>query len=571
MSTPTTSEIERLIQWLRPVGLFIGVMSFFINLLILPISLYALQVLDRVMSTGSIPTLLWLTLMMIVSFVIVGLLQTLRGMALIRTADWLHSELTAKALPLVLAQTTAGGRGAQHLRDANIIKQFLAGNGLVSLLDTPWSLVYIAVLFLIHPALGILVTVGAICLIALAWVNEIATRDLSKESNQQHLRNMQELESATRNAEVTQAMGMGHAIAKRWKTLQASIAALHIQSGNRSSVIQGITKFIRLSLQVLVTCVAAWFALAGDITIGAIIAASILASRALAPFEITIGSWKLFTDTRSAYSRLKKIFASDAEREESMSLPAPSGALSVQQLVYSAPEQEHPILQAVSFTLQPGEMLGIIGPSGAGKSTLARLIMGVYPPTSGVVRLDGADVYRWPRAEFGQYVGYVPQDVELFDGSVKDNIARFNEHATAETIVQAAKMAGAHELILQLPQGYETNIGAAGALLSAGQRQRIGLARAFFGNPRLLVLDEPDANLDDAGQQALINALRVAKQQRITTLLVTHRKSFLNHADKLLLLQGGRVGMFGPTAEVAASLTPPRTSKQPQRTHEVAS
>ena len=552
MKPVSSSRLDVILQHLRPVWLSVGMTSFFINLLILPVSLYSLQVLDRVMSTGSMPTLLWLTVIMLAMFAAAGLLQTLRSMVLQRAGDWLHDSIAEVVLPLVLAQAAAGGKGAQHLRDASSIKQFVGGNGLVTMIDTPWSLLYIAALFVVHWVLGVLVLAGAILLLFLAWLNENAMRRPSQEAGILQLRAMQELELATRNAEVTEAMGMGKALANRWKAMQKTTSVLQTQAGGRSSVIQGGTKFVRLSLQVLVTCISAWLAIDGYVTTGAIIAASILSSRALAPFEAAIASWKSFTEVRASYSRLKKAFADDAQREESMAMPAPIGALSVEKLTFSVPGREEPILKEVSFSLNPGEVLGILGASGSGKSTLARMIMGVWPASGGVVRLDGADIYRLPRTELGKHVGYLPQDVELFGGSVKDNISRFNNDATSEAIVRAAQMASAHELILRLQKGYDTEIGSGGAMLSAGQRQRVGLARAFYGEPRLLMLDEPDANLDEEGQRALIAALHHAKSQKITTLLVTHRNSLLEHVDKILVLREGRVEAFGTVAEVMA-------------------
>jgi PrtD family type I secretion system ABC transporter len=528
------------------------VTSFFINLLILPISLYSLQVMDRVLSTGSMPTLLWLTVIMLAMFAAAGLLQTLRSMVLQKAAEWLHDSIAEVTLPLVLAQAAAGGKGAQHLRDASSLKQFIGGNGLVTLIDTPWSLLYIAALFIVHWVLGVLVLVGAMLLLLLAWLNETAMRRPSQEAGIRQLRAMQELELATRNAEVTEAMGMGAALSARWKAMQKTTAGLQAQASGRSAVIQGGTKFIRLSLQVLVTCISAWLAIDGYVTSGAIIAASILASRALAPFEAAISSWRSFTEARGAYSRLKKAFADGAQREVGMTLPAPVGALAVENLTYSVEGREEPLLKDINFAINAGETLGIIGASGSGKSTLARVIMGVWQASSGVVRLDGADIYRWQRSEFGKYAGYLPQDVELFGGTVKDNIARFNNDASPETIVRAAHMASAHELILRLPKGYDTEIGQGGAMLSAGQRQRVGLARAFYGEPRLLTLDEPDANLDEEGQHALIAALHHAKSQKVTTLLITHRNTLLSHVDKLLVLRDGKMEAFGSVAEVTA-------------------
>ncbi len=546
--------LEEITRTLRPVAWAVAAISFFINLLILPMSLYSLQVMDRVINTGSVPTLLWLTLIMVVMFAVAGLLQALRSMTLSRAAEWMHDEIADIALPIVLTQAASGHKGAQHLRDAATLRNFLSGPGLTSLLDAPWSILYILVLFIIHVALGAFVVAGAVLLLGLALLNEKMTREPFKEAGTCQNRNMQELELATRNAEVTQAMGMVHALARRWKAMQMQTSELQWHGNSRAALIQGLTKFVRLSLQIMVTGLSAWLAIQGDVTTGAIIAASILASRALAPFESAIASWKNMSDARAAYGRLQKALSDEASKEETMLLPAPDGALNADALEYTPPHQEHPILHHIQFHVQAGESLGVVGASGSGKSTLARLITGVLTPTSGSIRLDGANISQWPREEFGRYVGYLPQDVELFGGSVRENIARFMENASPEAIVKAAQLANAHELILRLPQGYDTQIGTGGALLSAGQRQRIGLARALYGDPRLLVLDEPDASLDETGQQALLFALRRAKQENMTTIVITHRRPLLAHVDKLLFLHEGTVAAFGPTASVLEAL-----------------
>ncbi len=566
MPPQTDSSLDSILRRLRPVAYCVGVLSFFINFLILPMSIYSLQVMDRIMSTGSIPTLIWLTFIMLVMFAVAGVLQTLRGMVLIRAADWLHECITEVALPKMLAQAATGGSGAQHMRDALSLKQFIVGNAFISLVDAPWAIIYIIGLFVVHSTLGFLVTGGAALLVLLAWVNEISMRSAMKEAGGTQMQGLQELELATRNAEVTEAMGMSRSLTARWKTMQKDATSLQSLAGSRSAVVQGLTKFVRLALQILVTCIAAYLAVHGDVTVGAIIAASILASRALAPFEVAISSWKFFGDARSAYARLKVVFQESCQ-ESAMILPPPLGNLTLEQVGYAIAGLERPLLRNISFTLERGDMLGIIGSSGSGKSTLARLILSVYPLSSGAVRLDGADVYRWPKHELGKYVGYVPQDVELFGGSIKDNIARFSNDASPDDIVRAAQIASAHELILRLPKGYDTDIGASGAKLSAGQRQRIALARAFYGDPRLLILDEPDANLDELGQQALLFALNEAKKRNITTLLITHRTSLLAHVDKLLLLRDGLAEAFGPAAQVIAALN---ARQQTQRAQETA-
>lgn len=544
------TALDVLKKQLRPVMYHVGAVSFFINLLVLPVSLYSLQVLDRVMATGSMSTLFWLTLIMIVLFAASGALQYLRSMMLQRVGDWGHEKISLAVLPITLHAATVNAKGnAQALRDANSLKQFLNGAAITTLMDAPWTVLYLAVLFMVHSVLGFLVTGGVIALFVLAWLNESLMRLPLKQSGTHQLKNYQDIEFATRNADVIEAMGMRQTLIARWQGLQTKVNELQGQAAGRSAVIQGVTKFVRLTLQILVTGVAAWLAIRGEVTVGAIIAASILASRALAPFEAAIGSWKALTEARGAYGRLQHALQAEI-RQEGMALPAPQGAVAVENLYYVAASNQPPILRQVSFQLAPGECLGVIGHSGSGKSTLARLIAGIIRPASGIVRLDNANVYTWPREEFGKFTGYLPQDVELFGGTVKDNIARLQTDAAAEDIVDAAQMANAHDLILRLPQGYETDIGPNGANLSAGQRQRIGLARAFFGNPRLLILDEPDASLDDTGKAALVEALKHAKQQGMTVILITHRKSLLSRTDKILVLKQGAVESYAATEQL---------------------
>lgn len=548
--------LQDMLQPLRPVVIYAGTISFFINLLILPMSLYSLQVYDRVMSTGSIATLFSLTFIMLLVFAAAGLLHSLRSNVMTRAADWLYSCITNTAIPISLLHiaTNQGDKNIQSLRDASALRQFLGGAPLTALIDAPWAVLSILLLFLIHPSLGVLTAVGGLLLIALAWTNERLTDAHIKQAGIVQIRSMTDLEIAARNTDVVEAMGMTPMIMSRWQKNQNDSAEHMNMANSRASTIQGITKFVRLSLQILVTALSAWLALHNEVTMGAIIAASILSSRALSPFEAAVASWKSALEAKNAYLRLNETLTANPRRED-IALPAPEGRVAVENVYFAVSNQQKAILRNVSFQLEPGEILGIIGPSGSGKTTLARLLTGTWKPAAGNVRLDGADVYAWPRAEFGKYVGYMPQDVELFNGTVRDNIARLNPEASDMAVVEAAQLANAHELILKLPQGYGTDIGAGGAFLSAGQRQRVGLARAFFGMPRLLVLDEPDSNLDDAGQAALIGALQFARNYNMTIVVISHRRTILQYVDKILYLKDGAVEAFGPAADIVAKLS----------------
>jgi PrtD family type I secretion system ABC transporter len=540
----------------RPVFIYMGVFSLFINLVMLLIPIYSLQVLDRVLSTGSTETLLWLSMIMAAAFLAAGLVQGLRSFALIRTGEWLDERLGRALLSLSLIHAASTGqRGTQNLRDLHTIKGFLTGHGLFTLFDSPWSIVYLLVIFVIHPQLGVIATVGCLLLFALAWMNEIAMHKPLDEANETNVRNLQQVEIAMRNAEAIEAMGMMDTIAQRWSRVNRTVGSLQSLASYRSAVLQSVTKFLRLVLQIGITGWGAWLALNHELTGGGIIAASILTGRALAPFEAAMSIWKTLVDTRKSYHRLQATLAGMEDKVPGISLPTPRGYLTAEKLVYGVPARARPILKGVSFAIHPGESVGIIGPSAAGKSTLAKLIVGTWKPYAGVVRLDGGDVCQWKREEFGRHVGYLPQDVELFSGTVRENIARMNTQASDESIVSAAQMAGAHELIMMLPEGYDTDIGPQGAALSAGQRQRVGLARAFFGDPKLVVLDEPDASLDGEGEQALAKALQNAKEKGITMLVISHRRLLLKYVDKLMVLKEGELMLYGPTQEVMETLS----------------
>lgn len=550
----------------RPVFIALGLFSFVINLLMLVVPVYSLQVLDRVLSTGSTETLLWLSAIMVAVFAASGLLQCLRSFALVKVSEWLGGDLGQTLFSSSLTHAASTGiRGTQNLRDLNTVKGFFTGNGLLTLFDAPWSVISLAVVFMIHVQLGVLVLLGCLMLLGLAWLNEMAMHAPLDEANERNVKNFQHIDIAMRNAESVEAMGMTEAIAQRWRIEEEKVTVLQSRASQRSVMVQGVIKFMRLNLQIAITGWGAYLVLQNEMTSGGIIAASILGARALAPFDAAVSTWKVFVETRKAYDRLCAALASIASKPEGIRLPPCQGNLSVEHVYFGIAGRTRPILKGVHFNLKAGESLGVVGPSAAGKSTLAKLIIGAWKPYAGVVRLEGADVCQWKRDEFGQSAGYLPQDVELFSGSVRDNIARLGMESSDEDVVSAAQMARAHEMILSLPQGYDTDIGPGGAALSAGQRQRIGLARAFFGDPKLLVLDEPDASLDMDGEIALGQALKAAKENQITTIVVTHRRTLLAHMGKLLVLKDGEMALFGATEEVLATLNRGERSLQPHQ------
>lgn len=548
----------------KPVFLYMGLFSFFINLLLLLLPIYSLQVLDRVLSTGSMETLFWLSVIITVAFLVAGILQALRSFALIKVGEWIEIHLSQPLLANTLTHAArTGARGTQNLRDLSTVKNFLTGSGLLTLFDAPWAIISLVVIFMIHSELGLITLLGCVLLLAFAWINELAMKKPLDEANETNVKNFSQLDIAMRNAETIEAMGMVRTLAAYWRKANDKVIKLQSLASYRSAVIQSVTRFARMDLQIAITGWGAYLALHNQMTSGGIIAASILAGKALAPFDTAISTWKIMVEVRKSYRRLKESITAMTSRLPGISLPCPQGHLQIQDLVYGVPGRAEPILRDINFTLNPGESVGIIGPSAAGKSTLAKLIVGAWKPQRGAVRLDGGDVCQWKREEFGKYVGYLPQDIELFSGTVKQNIARMLPDADDADIVKAAMMANAHELIMSLPDGYDTDIGVRGAALSCGQRQRIGLARAFFGEPKLLVLDEPDASLDAEGEQALIAALANARANGITTIVVTHRRSLLAYVSKLIVMKGGTIVLSGPAEEVINALNAQERVERP--------
>ena len=532
------------------VALPAGAFSLGVNLLMLTSPIYMMQVFDRVMSSRSIETLAMLSAMALLALAAMAALEAARGRLLSHLGDWAHERLGAAAFARGLR---SGGGVGSALRDLQLLRQFFAGPSLPPLLDAPWAPLFLLVVFLIHPLLGVVATAGAALLLGLGLANEWATRRAFADASGASRRAIGTAEAAARNVDSLEAMGMTDAVIERWRAGEGEAAALHARAGGQAGALGATARFVRYALQIAILGVGAWLALQAEISAGAMLAASIIIGRALAPAEQVIASWKGVVAARGAHRRLSALFARSSGAS-SISLPRPAGALLVEQLSFAHAVGAEPSLRGVGFALEPGEMMALIGPSAAGKTTLARLLVGSAAPSAGHVRLDGADVAAWSASDRGRHVGYLPQDVELFDATVRENIARLGE-ASDEEVIEAARLAGVHEMILRLPDGYGTRIGADGVRLSGGQRQRIALARALFRNPAFLVLDEPNSGLDREGEEALMKALATMKARGATIVLIAHRPGTLALADKILLLREGRVEAFGARDEVLGKLT----------------
>ncbi len=550
------NEIALVLAGFKGAFRTVAVFSAIINLLMLVPSIYMLQVYDRVLPSRNEMTLLMLTVIMLGAYLLMSALEFVRSFVLIRVGARLDMQLNKRVYTAAFEQNLkqGGGNAGQALQDLTNIRQFLTGNALFAFFDAPWFPVYLVVIFLFSPSLGVFALVGSVLLLALAYINEVVSRKPLAEANTMAIASSNLASSNLRNAEVIEAMGMLPNLMHRWFSLQAKFLNLQAEASEKAGIVQAVTKFVRISIQSLVLGFGALLVLENKMTPGMMIAASILMGRTLSPLEMLIGVWKQWSGTRSAYRHLSELLDANPPREAGMELPKPKGVLSVETVTAAPPGSPVAVIKGVSFAIQPGDALGLIGPSGSGKSTLARLLVGVWPAAGGKVRLDGSDVYRWNKDQLGPNIGYLPQDVELFGGTVSDNIARFGD-VDPEQVVLAAQRAGVHDMILHFPQGYDTRLGEAGAGLSGGQKQRIGLARAMYGDPSLIVLDEPNSNLDDAGELALVNAIADLRRRGKTIVLITHRMSVIGVTNKLLLLRDGVIQLFGPTDQVLNAIS----------------
>lgn len=556
MKTLQKSDLEEALKLCKGAFISAAGFSLVINILQLVPTIYMLQLYDRVVPTGNYSTLIMLTAIMMVMFITMGTLEWVRSQILVRVSTRLETLLNERLFNVAYKQALySGGQRAssQPLDDLTSLRQFMTGNGLFAFFDAPWLPIYIALMFVFHELYGWMAVATALLLIIVAIVQEKATSKMLGEANNMAMAGRGLVNKNLRNAEVIESMGMLKNIQQRWLKGTNQVLVLQATASSRAGLISAVSKLIRLSSQSLILAAGAYLVVGNEISSGMMIGGSILLGRALAPIDIVIGSWKGFIAARGQYSRLNDLLRQIPADAERMSLPTPEGTFQFESAVVAPPGAKSAVLKGLTLTIGKGDVVGVIGPSGAGKSTFARALLGIWPCNQGKIRLDGADVFTWNRDELGPHIGYLPQDIELFEGTISENIARFGE-VNPEKVVNAAKMADVHELILHLPEGYDTMIGASGGNLSGGQRQRVGLARALYGEPRIVVLDEPNSNLDEVGEAALGNAIQRLKQKQTTIIVITHRNNVLANVDKLLILNDGLVSVYGPKEQVIAHL-----------------
>ncbi|TIO09523.1 MAG: type I secretion system permease/ATPase [Mesorhizobium sp.] len=559
-SEPPRTTLAAVLASFRRALAGIALMSGVVNVLALTGSFFMLQVYDRVIPGRSVPTLIGLAVFAGTLFVFQGVLELIRSRLLVRIGMALDAQLSGQvytALMHLPLRTKLAGDGLQSLRDLDQVRSFLSSAGPIALFDLPWMPLYLAICFLFHFWIGMTALAGAVILFSLTLFAEARTREPARRANGQAAARNTLAEATRRNAEVLQAMGFGTRIAERWSSVNAEYLNTNAKASDLAGTLGTLSKVLRMMLQSGILAIGAYLVIHQQATAGIMIASSIMMSRALAPIELAIAHWKGFVTARQAWARLTQLLALLPKTTTSVSLTAPISALAVEGLSVTPPGEPRVVVQDVTFALEKGAGLGIVGPSASGKSSLVRTIAGIWLPVRGTVRLDGATLDQWSPEELGNHVGYLPQDVQLFDGTIAENIARFEPGAPSDKILEAARAAGVHDLVIHLPEGYETRIGEAGSALSAGQRQRVALARALYGDPFLVILDEPNSNLDAEGEAALTEAIQGVRARGGIAVVVAHRPSALASLDQILVMANGRIQVFGPKNDVLNKVTRP--------------
>jgi ATP-binding cassette subfamily C exporter for protease/lipase/ATP-binding cassette subfamily C protein EexD len=548
---PEKNELLEILYSYKKIFYWLLFFSALINFILIVPALYMFQIYDSVLTSRSFETLLVLTFIAVFFYLVMSFLEWVRSQILVRLSNDFDDKLSDRTFQASFSAIINSGSIApsQHFNDLTTLRQFLTGTGIFAFFDSPWAFIYLVVIFIIHPMLGLFALGAQIVIFSTAIVSEYITKKPIQEANKAYQLANIFLQTSLRNAEVIEAMGMHENIKRKWRERYNKVIVLQTEASEKAGRIQSINRFIRISAQSLILGLGAYFAIHNIITPGMMVMGSILMGRALSPVDMAVGAWKQFVSARQSYRRLEELFTSYPQPEKRLPLPVPTGKLKVENVVVVPPGSNKEVLKAVNFEANPGEIIAIIGPTASGKSSLAKTIVGVWKPFIGSIKLDGADLRLYNKEQLGKYIGYLPQDIEIFSGTVAENIARFGE-INMELVIKAAMIAGVHEMILNFPDGYETEVGEAGGYLSGGQRQRIALARAIYGDPVLIVLDEPNSNLDEEGETALTRALMLLKKMNKTILVISHKMNILSISDKIMLVGGGGIQLFGPREEI---------------------
>jgi len=551
------SDLQKALKSMKKIFISLGIYSFFLNILMLAAPFYMLVVYDLVMPAKNLNTLLLVTVLTVMFFVGMWILDYVRSKLMIYASNKLDLIMNKRLFEATfdLASKYPNKANIQPIRDFGSIKSFMGGPAVFAFFDFPWFPIYIAIMFVFSPIYGIYGIIATAIIILLTWLNEKTTKEGLEESNENYRNAVGFFENNIQNVEVVKAMGMKKNLHRIWMDKYNKYLVVHNDASTKASFYSNASKSFRMLASSMMYGVGAILAILGMISPGMIIAGAVLMGRALQPITQIVSTWKNFTKAKIAYEKLNELLLEFPESEEKIDLPEPKGNITFENVVTKPPLSKIPSLKGISLQINAGDMVCVVGPSAAGKSSLAKTIVGVWHPISGHIRVDGADITQYDPDKFGSYIGYLPQDIELFEGTIAQNISRFEENPNDADIIAAAKLSGTHELILNLPDGYATKVGTRGMSLSGGQKQRIGLARALYGKPKIIVLDEPNSNLDDAGEYALMMALNRLKEQKITVIFITHKQNIIKLADKILVMKDGQVAMYDERDKVIAALT----------------
>ncbi|MBU6140672.1 MAG: type I secretion system permease/ATPase [Proteobacteria bacterium] len=530
--------------------LFASFFSLFINIFTLFASIYSMQVLDRVLSSNSIETLIFLSLIMLVLLIFLGILTAIRSAIFLDIANWLDEKISPILLDFTVENCAAKNLSNQNLRDLQTVKSFINSPNLSVIFDAPFAVIFLVVIFFIHPLNGVVTLVGALILLKMALINEKMTKSLIEKTNEAQVELTRDFEMISANSESIKAMGMRENIKRNWQGSNRKFLDLSSKLAVRSHNISAITKTLRLVIQMAVTATSAVLVIFSKMSSGGIVAVSILSGKVLTPFDSAVSLWKVLVTTRKAYHRLNEALKNFVSRDGKIDLPQMKGEVLVEKLIYKLEKSERILIKGLSFKINAGESVAIVGPSASGKTTLARLLVGVIKPSSGVIRFDGADLSDQNFEKVGKFIGYLPQDIELFKGTIKENISRMDKDVSDAEVIKVAEVCGIHKMILTFSNGYETLIDKDSLNLSAGQKQRLALARACFGEVKFVVLDEPNSNLDTEGEAALTNLLQLLKAQKVTVILITHKPSIAAFCDRVMVLKNGEISAFDETKKI---------------------